>query len=77
MERDRSWRRGHAERKQRNRLRKNLETGFWKPEWVKEEWVGMLRDGHFGCGCPMCKPWKHGAEEPYRVSERRRLQNKE
>jgi len=24
--------------------------------------IGHLKDGHYGCGCVMCKPWKHGKD---------------
>lgn len=36
--------------------------------------LAKLKDGHIGCGCPLCKPWKHGLEETLAPSERRKLQ---
>lgn len=30
---------------------------------------------NLGYSCPCCKPWKHGIEDRYRPSERRRLQD--
>ena len=36
---------------------------------------GMLKHGHLGCGCILCKPWKHGKESKYTPNERRKLQD--
>ena len=40
-----------------------------------EGFFGHLKDGHYGCGCSMCKPWKWShRKDAVRPSERRRLQ---
>lgn len=63
--RDRAWRRRRAELKQEHR------TSAWRAwGWnLDERRKGMARKTHFGCGCPHCKPWKHGlrshADEEY------------
>ena len=38
---------------------------------------GKLRKTHFGCGCSMCKPWKHGKEPSLKPSERKKLQSED
>jgi len=54
MKRGRAWRRTQNKRVQRNR----------HLQWIMLDWdlnnPGRLRKTHFGCGCGMCKPWKHG-----------------
>lgn len=68
----RSIRRFHSKRVQANR------ATYWKAlGWVIEDVrnYGALKKSHFGCGCLMCKPWKHGCEEKYTIAERRRLQD--
>ena len=34
---------------------------------------GKLKHGHLGCGCILCKPWKHGKESKLKPSERKKL----
>ena len=62
--RGRAWRRAQAEKRQRRRHRR------WKDwDWEIDDptFYGMLRKTHFGCGCPLCKPWKWGALITYIV----------
>ena len=46
----------HTKRVQRNRIKKweqpNRGIG-------KDKHRGMMKKTHFGCGCKICKPWKH------------------
>jgi len=68
----RSERRYHEKRIQRQRLQ-NL-------PWLDVEnqaMYGQLKHNHFGCGCPLCKPHKHGLESKYKPSERRKLGNED
>lgn len=47
-----------AERKVQKRRIKNHR---WLKESDDERLLGRLRHNHFGCGCTVCKPWKHRA----------------
>ena len=61
MVRGLAFRRTHAELWQQKRKRRWSNVGgiFWT-EWLENPVrYGMLKKHHFGCGCPMCKPWKH------------------
>ena len=71
---DRGERRYRAEKKQRQR-KKKWESHGWNIESEKN--LGKLKDGHFGCGCWMCKPWKHGKEKKLKPSELRSIENDE
>ena len=33
---------------------------------------GHYKDGHIGCGCMMCKPWKHKMANRMKPSDRRK-----
>ena len=48
---------------------------FHNHEPLTDEQKGQLKDNHFGCGCSMCKPWKHNLEESLTASERRKITN--
>jgi hypothetical protein len=48
---------------------------FFKPD--EELFFKRLKHNHYGCGCSGCKPWKHGLDYKYTVSERRKLQEEE
>lgn len=54
--RDKSWRIAQTDRIQSKRIKnwtaKSNAIG-------QEKHKGMMRKTHFGCGCKMCKPWKH------------------
>lgn len=63
--RGRAWRRLEGDRVAERRRRAWAALG-WRPE------RGRLRNGHFGCGCCLCKPWKHGLGEARPASELRR-----
>lgn len=71
--RDRAWRNCQRERKITKRKR------YVSAEGVKEAHLGVLDKNHFGCGCFMCKPWKHQAygEPRFKHSEMVRLLEKE
>lgn len=72
--RDRTWRREWASRKASYRMT------FWENRWrylgMSEEerqvFLGKSRKNHSGCGCILCKPWKHGYYIA-KPSDRRRL----
>ena len=68
MSRDKAWRRVQREKKIAER-RTHRAT-----EHMEE--TGRLDKNHYGCGCAMCKPWKHKAfgEPRYKHSEMRKLQ---
>lgn len=70
--RDKAWR-----RKQRNR--KIVKRSKYRTaECIKEEYLGYLDKNHYGCGCSMCKPWKHKAygEPRFKHSEMVQLEEK-
>jgi len=68
---NRAERRHKSKSKQKNRARK------WKLiGWVVDE-IGRFNKCHFGCGCIMCKPWKHKIDKKYKPSEIRKLQTEE
>ena len=67
--RDRAWRRTQSKKKQDKRVQNLESVGFD----IKEP--GKLRNNHYGCGCRMCKPWKHGAEPKLKPSERKKCQD--
>jgi hypothetical protein len=71
----RAERRHHSERKQKARYEMWAEVGWDASEDPRQ--FGKLRDTHFGCGCVLCKPHKHGLDEKFTPSERRRLQTEE
>jgi hypothetical protein len=56
MERDRGWRRAQTERVRQRRIK----NWSWLGWGMSESAQGQARKSHFGCGCGMCKPWKHG-----------------
>lgn len=51
-------------------------ASVWKADLrpIDAGFFEQLRWSHFGCGCPMCKPWKHFKRDAFKISERRRLQ---
>jgi len=70
--RDRLYRRVHAKRVQKKRIKKWAKSGSG---WIidKEKHKGMMKKTHFGCGCYICKPWKHGAEDKMKPSDRKKI----
>lgn len=71
---DRGERRFRTKKKQEQRQQRWKEQG-WEPTDKKQ--VGMLRDHNFSCGCPMCKPWKHGIEHELKPSEQRKIDDEQ
>jgi len=70
MQRTRAWRRHQTKRVQRRRLK------HWLRLWNSEHTVrciGKLKKDNFSCGCPMCKPWKHGLDTKLKFSEIKQL----
>ena len=51
--RDKAWRRKQRARKISKRAKHS------NAEHMEE--TGRLDKNHYGCGCHMCKPWKHKA----------------
>lgn len=74
MKRTRAWRRFQTEKVRRKRIKKWSITGW---HITQEKHKGMMRKTHFGCGCSLCKPWKHKLELKYKASERRKIQDNE
>ena len=80
MIRGRSYRRAAARRWQRRRYnnwKSYYYLGTTDDPWLDSTRVwGMFRKTHFGCGCFMCKPWKHKAysEPKYQISVYRKGQ---
>jgi hypothetical protein len=70
---DRAERRQRTKVKQNKRI-KNWEHKDWEPDTHHK---GRMRKSHFGCGCEMCKPWKHKLDNKYKPSEVRELQDVE
>jgi len=68
--RDRAWRRKQTKKIQQKRIQK-WKNAHW--EVTKKNYVGMMKKHHFGCGCRICKGWKHGHEHKYKHSERKQL----
>lgn len=68
---NRSERRHRTEVKQKSRI-KNWQNNRWEPS---EKLKGKLKHTHYGCGCTICKPWKHGYEDKHKPSELRKLYN--
>ena len=68
-------RRHRAEKKQQKRL-KNLKIN-WPSVEEHSNFIGQLRNNHFGCGCSMCKPWKHKLDKKLKPSERKKLNEKD
>ena len=66
-DRTRALRRHHEKRVQAKRWQDAtngwLKNSVWDSEQQFEEWkiwrLGRMRHNHSGCGCCMCKPWKH------------------
>lgn len=67
---DRNERRYRSKKKQSQREKKWNNAG-WNIE--DESHKGQLRKNHFGCGCMLCKPWKHGIGEELKHSELRSI----
>jgi|GEM_PF-2293459 len=67
----RGERRFHERRVQKKRINDLISTWWRDVVDSKSNHVGMLRHNHYGCGCTMCKPWKHNLENKYKVSERK------
>ena len=34
---------------------------------------GKYKDNHIGCGCSMCKPWKHKLDKKMKPSDRKKV----
>ena len=67
---DRAERRHKAEVKSKKRLKHQVN------QYMDSKDVGYLRKTHNGCGCWMCKPWKHDFwEDDLKPSEKRKIQN--
>jgi len=47
------------------------------PWYDRPSAYGSFRKSHMGCGCWMCKPWKHGIENKYKFSEIRKIKDYE
>ncbi len=56
----RSLRRHHERRIQKKRL-KNYRKVLSDPDeyTINKRYKGHLKNNHHGCGCKMCKTWKH------------------
>lgn len=66
--RSKNWRKHQSKRIQNKRLKKYKRiTDNCTPSQK-----GKLRKTHVGCGCSMCKPWKHGLGEDMKYSDRKR-----
>ena len=35
--------------------------------------LGRLKNNHFGCGCALCKGWKHGLDDAYPHGQKKKL----
>jgi len=66
-----------ADRRYKSKVKQKKRASNWRAwDWKVEE-IGKFNKCHYGCGCPLCKPWKHKWDKKYKVSERRRLQTEE
>ena len=65
-----------AERRYKSKIKQLRRFKKWKGIWDINE-LGRLNKCHFGCGCPMCKPWKHKLDKKYKPSERRKIEIEE
>lgn len=66
----RAERRHKAEIKQTKRLKHQINKYI---DNIDERLLGHLKNNHRGCGCEMCKPWKHGLDNKYKISELKQL----
>lgn len=69
--RDRAFRRHKEKVKQAKRMSDWESTRQTSTTELDPSQVGRFKDGHFGCGCAMCKPHKHGMEKPIRKKRKR------
>ena len=60
-----------GERLHRAKKKQEKRKKYYNHDNIRHE--GKLKDSHLGCGCIMCKPWKHGKESKYTHSERKKL----
>jgi len=52
--------------------RKRFKNHRWLRKSDGPRLLGRLRHNHFGCGCIICKPWKHRAGRKWASWERER-----
>lgn len=64
--RDKAWRMQQRARKIAKRLQNAITEDIAEP--------GRLDKTHFGCGCHMCKPWKHNAYGVFRFKHSEEVQ---
>ena len=72
MERNRFWRRNQTSKAQSKRFHElrdyELSSTLENPRRL-----GKLKNNHFGCSCPLCKPHKFGLDDKLPHSQRKKL----
>lgn len=63
--RNKAWRKAQSKRVQKKRLK------FVDHECTDRQ-KGHYKNNHIGCGCPMCKPWKHKLAHKMKPSDRKK-----
>jgi len=59
-----------GERRYKTSLKQKQRCEYYSYDTLIE---GKLRDSHLGCGCIMCKPYKHGKDHKLKPSDRKKI----
>ena len=65
IKRNKEWRKVQSKKLQNKRLKLLDHT-------PTDRHKGRYKDNHMGCGCPMCKPWKHKLDDKMKPSDRKK-----
>lgn len=61
-------------RKEQAKLKQKKRMRFVEHKCTARQ-KGYYKNNHIGCGCPMCKPWKHKLANKMKPSDRRKSED--